>query len=198
LSDLGQLEDVVSDLVRRAQSGDVAAREEVLRRCHSTIYRWALVHTAGDADEADDIAQDVLVRLYRFLDRYAGRARFTTWLYRVTQNVARGWRRRLSSRLRVVRTLAAEPEPLDHGADAVQQLQGSRITEVVMALFQRLPARQREVFNLADLEGIALVEIAQRLGVTPSTARAHLFRARRTLRAGILASHPELAEERER
>jgi RNA polymerase sigma-70 factor, ECF subfamily len=65
-----------------------------------------------------------------------------------------------------------------------------------MALFRELPARQREVFYLADLEGFAPVEIAERLGMNPTTVRAHLFRARRALRARLLERHPEIAEER--
>lgn len=193
MSDLRQLEDTLSDLVRRAQAGDVAARDDLLRRCHGTIYRWALVHTAGDADEADDIAQEVLLRLLRYLDRYAGRSRFTTWLYQVTRNAALGWRRRLSGRLRVIERLGREPDAPRE--DAVDEIERTEIGEVVTALFHQLPRRQREVFHLADIEGVPLVEIAARMGLNASTARAHLFRARRTLRARMLERHPELVEE---
>jgi RNA polymerase sigma-70 factor (ECF subfamily) len=196
LSDIRQLETAVADLVPRAQGGDAAARDELLRRCHGTVYRWALVHT-GDADDADDVAQDVLVRVHRYLERYSGRSRFTTWLYQVTRNAALGWRRRLTSRLRVVRDVAADPEPEARSADdPMERLHGSQIVEVVTALFRELPPRQREVFNLADMEGVALVEIAERLALNPITVRAHLFRARRTLRARILEHHAELVEER--
>ena len=64
-------------------------------------------------------------------------------------------------------------------------------------LFRGLPARQREVFHLTEVEGLAAPEIAERLGMSPVTVRAHLFRARRALRTRILARHPELAEGRE-
>ena len=193
MSDLRQLEDTLFNLVRRAQAGDVAARDDVLRRCHGTIYRWALVHTAGDADEADDIAQEVLLRLLRSLHRYAGRSRFTTWLYQVTRNAALGWRRRLSGRLRVIERFAREPDAARE--EAVQEVERTEIGAVVAALFHQLPRRQREVFHLADIEGVPLVEIAARMGLNAGTARAHLFRARRTLRARILERHPELVEE---
>jgi len=198
LSDTRQLETAVADLVPRAQAGDAAARDELLRRCHGRVYRWALVHT-GDSDDADDVAQEGLLRLHRYLGRYSGRSRFTTWLYQVTRNAALGWRRRLTSRLRVTRELTGERVGETGGtSDPMERLHGSQIAEVVTALFHRLPARQREVFNLADIEGVALVEIAERMGLDPGTVRAHLFRARRTLRARILAHHPELAEERGR
>lgn len=198
MTETRQLETAVADLLPRAQAGDAAARDELLRRCHGTVYRWALVQT-GQADDAEDVAQEVLVRLYRYLGRYSGRARFTTWLYRVTRNTALGWRRQLVSRLRVLRDVTMNlPSPAAPAGDPVERLHAARIAAVVTALFQQLPARQREVFNLAEIEGVALVDIAERLGMNPSTVRAHLFRARRTLRARILAGHPELAEERTR
>jgi RNA polymerase sigma factor (sigma-70 family) len=198
LSETRQLETAVADLLPRARAGDADARDELLRRCHGTVYRWALVQT-GDPDDAEDVAQDVLVRLYRYVDRYSGRARFTTWLYQVTRNAALGWRRQLASRLRVLRDVAMErPPAVTSAEDPVDRLHASRIAEVVTALFQALPARQRDVFNLAEIEGVALVEIAERLGMNPSTVRAHLFRARRALRSRILEGHPELAEERRR
>ncbi len=60
---------------------------------------------------------------------------------------------------------------------------------------RNLPPRQREVFALADLDDVAPVEIAERLGMNPITVRAHLFRARRTIRARLLALHPDLVRE---
>jgi RNA polymerase sigma factor (sigma-70 family) len=71
------------------------------------------------------------------------------------------------------------------------------VRSVVTELFQELPLRQREVFYLVDIEGHDAVEIAPRLGLRPVTVRAHLFRARRTLRGKILTRHPEIAEEYE-
>ena len=113
LSDTAQLEDAVAPLVRRAQDGDAGARDKLLRRCHATVYRWALVYT-GDPDDADDVAQDVLVRLATRLDRYTGRSRFTTWLYQVTRNAALGFGRQVASTFRLARrensTLSRRPK----------------------------------------------------------------------------------------
>ncbi len=196
MSDSKLLDDVIAPLVQRAQAGDASARDALLRECHATVYRWALVHT-GDRDDADDVAQEVLVRLCTRLHRYSGRSRFTTWLYRVTRNAALGLGRRIASRVRLAERLHGSPaadEPSSGGA--VEQLQSSQVREVVMALFLELPVRQRQVFHLAELEGVPAGEIAVRLGMSPVTVRGHLLRARRAVRARILARHPELAEER--
>src|SRR6266700_1787715 len=143
----------------------------------------------------DDVAQGVLVRLSTRLDRYAGRSRFTTWLYQVTRNAAIGFGRRLASGLRLAHHMARRWEAESVGReDPVGRVQESQVRQIVTELFRRLPARQREVFHLTEVEGLAAREIAERLGMSPVTVRAHLFRARRALRIKILARHPELAE----
>ena len=70
-----------------------------------------------------------------------------------------------------------------------------KIAGLVRDFFMQLPARQREVFALADLEGFTPTEIARMLSLKPVTVRAHLFRARRAIRRKILDNHPELAGE---
>ena len=193
MSETTQLEELAAGLVRRAQAGESAAREELLTRCHGTIRRWARVLT-DDQDEADDVAQEVLIRVALRLDRYAGRSRFTTWLYQVTRNTALSLRRRVTRRLRLIgeMTAGAERREVD---DPQAQAEASHLRRVVTELFQELPLRQREVFYLVDIEGHDAVDIAPRLGLRLVTVRAHLFRARRTLRGKILARHPEIAEE---
>ena len=182
-------------LVREAQSGNEAAFRRLVERCYRQIHRWALVRT-GDADDADDITQDVLVRLSTHLHRYDGRSRFTTWLYRVTANTAGGFFRRRSARQRAdqrshERASEAGVEP----HDPLAQIHSADVAGVVKVFFDALPSRQREIVDLADLQGYGPGEIAQMLRMNPVTVRAHLFRARRTLRARMLAAHPSLLED---
>jgi RNA polymerase sigma-70 factor (ECF subfamily) len=195
LSETSSLEAAAADLVPRARDGDADALEQLLRRCRGTIYQWALVQT-GEAADADDVSQEVLVRLHTSLGRYGGRSRFTTWLYQVTRNEALNLRRRLRSRLRLTEVITQEAAvDTTTPSDPVGQVHAARVAELAQRLLRLLPRRQREVFHLADLEGCTTAEIAERLGMSPVTARVHLFHARRALRAGILERWPELAEE---
>jgi RNA polymerase sigma-70 factor (ECF subfamily) len=195
LSATSDLEAAAAELVPRAQRGDVGARDGLLRACRDTIYRWALVQT-GDAEDAEDVTQEVLIRLYGSLDRYAGRSRFTTWLYRVTHNEAANLGRRLRARLRLAegaaRESAAEAAP---ASDPLERLHAGKVAALAKVLLRGLPRRQREVFHLADIEGRTAEEISERLGMSPVTARVHLLHARRTLRTRILERWPELGEE---
>ena len=195
MSETRGLEEAVADLVPRAQRGDAEALEALLRACRDTIYRWALVQTA-DTEDAEDVTQEVLIRLHGSLHRYEGRSRFTTWLYRVTRNEAANLGRRLRSRLRLAdaasREATAEPrtEP-----DPLERIHAAGLARLAEILLSGLPRRQREVFHLADIEGCTAEEISERLGMSPVTARVHLLHARRALRSQLLEQLPELAGE---
>jgi RNA polymerase sigma-70 factor (ECF subfamily) len=194
VSEIRQLEDEISPLLAGARAGSTADLSRLLQRCHQTVYRWALVHT-GDPDDADDVTQEVLVRLGGGLDRYHGRSAFTTWLYQVTRNAAYDLKRRLASRLRRLTLWEPQQSRVEEPGD---RLDSESLTSVVTRLFRTLPPREREVFHLADLEGLSAGEIAERLGIRPVTVRVNLLNARRKIRSLILAEHPEFAEERAR
>jgi RNA polymerase sigma-70 factor (ECF subfamily) len=192
LSDTTQLEAIAAALIPRAQAGDAAAREELLTRCHGTIRRWVGVLIA-DADDVDDVTQEVLIRVALRLETFARRARFTTWLYQVTRHTALSLRRRIARRVRLVDELPAR-SPTQRAPDPLAETEASEMRGMMAELFRELPERQREVFYLVDIEGHDAVAIAPQLGLRPVTVRAHLFRARRALRSKILERHPELAE----
>jgi len=195
LSETRGLEEAVADLVPRAQRGDAGALDALLRACRDTVYRWALVQTA-DAEDAEDVTQEVLIRVHGSLGRYEGRSRFTTWLYRVTHNEAsnlgRGIRRRLNLSAAATREATVNTTG---SADPLDRIHASKVAALARDLLLGLPRRQREVFHLADIEGCAADEIAERLGMSPVTARVHLLHARRALRSELLARLPDLGEE---
>jgi len=84
-----------------------------------------------------------------------------------------------------------EADPAESPDEALDR---ERIRALVETFFEELPPRQRAVFDLADLQGFTSPEIAEMLDIAPVSVRAHLFKARRTLRKKILEGHPELAE----
>ncbi len=188
-------------LARRAGDGDAEAFDELVRRIHARIYRWALIRVA-DPDDADDVAQTVLVRLHRKLGTWRGPGRFTTWLYRVTANECSSWRRRLlrrvSGRERIRREAerrdAAGSEGTGPGATEPPSLP-SEIEELVGHYFGELPERQREVFDLVDIQGYRPAEVSEMLQLNANTVRANLLKARRSMRARILESHPHVVED---
>jgi RNA polymerase sigma-70 factor, ECF subfamily len=178
-------------LVRRAQAGEARAFDRLGSALLPRIRRWAGAHVES-ADDADDIAQDVLVKAHRMLGDFAFESRFTTWLYAITRRAAADWHRKRSRRARLSGGRLTVIEAVDATAPTTDQ---ARLTERVLAEFRRLPNRQREIFDLADLQGKTLNEIAELLKMNPITVRVHLHRARSSIRGRIMQSDPALVED---
>lgn len=185
-------DDPAPELLRSAQAGDAAAQEELARWCYPRVARWALIRT-GDSDEADDITQEVVVRLPQTLESFEGRSRFSTWLYRVTANTAGADSRKRQRRLTLLGRQPA-PEAADEEQRQIAALHGADIMRLVRSLLTTLPPQQRAVFDLADLQGYDATNIAEMMQLEPVTVRSHLMRARRAMRTQMLARVPELGE----
>lgn len=197
-------------MVARARGGEPEAFRELVRGCYGQLQRWALGRTGGDADEADEVVQLTLIRMYRGLGRFRGESRFTSWLYRIVANAAEELRRTRARRARLLDeglaggrvAIGSTAGGMIAGAAVVstepigpRELDAAHLTRVVLTRYRELPERQREVFELVDLQGNAPVEVAEMLGLEPVTVRTNLLRARRAIRAKIIESHPELVEE---
>jgi RNA polymerase sigma-70 factor (ECF subfamily) len=185
---------VEAHLVRAAQQGDARAFDQLLGGVRDQVFRWALVMTA-DSDDAEDITQQVSMILHRKLPQYQERSTFATWLYRIVRNTAIESRRRL----RFSREVSLDTDEV-RGAlseateDRLQEIDEAQSVALIRALFTELPARQRELIDLVDTQGYKTVEAAEMMEIEPETARVHLLRARRTLRARMLELHPERFE----
>ena len=180
------------ECVRRAQEGDDVAFTRLVRDVYPQLYRWALVQT-GSADDAEDVVQSALIRMHRHLPGFRHDARLTTWLYAIVRRASADWRR--ASRRRQVRERHYEVEAPEYTGSPARQLDAERARTVLHAALRALPVRQREVFDMAELQGMPATEVAELLALSPNTVRVHLLRARRAMRAGVLARHPHVLEE---
>jgi RNA polymerase sigma-70 factor (ECF subfamily) len=178
-------------LVDGARSGQADAAERLVARVGTRVRAWAARFT-DDEDTADDVAQDVLISLGRRVRHFHGASRFSTWLFAVTRNVALSKRRRESRRAELLDrhatlAIATTDEPPDPDTQ--------RLAALVLEYFDRLPRRQRQIFELADIRGMSPAEIARELGMQQVTVRAHLFKARRAIRERMLQNHERLLKE---
>jgi RNA polymerase sigma-70 factor (ECF subfamily) len=161
--------------LERARSRDLAAFEQLHRAYVGRVYGLCL-RLCGDAGRAEDLVQDVFLRVWQKIETFEGRSRFTTWLYRLTVNrvtdAMRAELSRMGSRATVELTdelpAATAPAP-DSGLD----LEGA---------IRKLPAGARLVFVLHDVEGYGHEEIAGMAGIAEGTSKSQLYRARRLLR----------------
>jgi RNA polymerase sigma-70 factor (ECF subfamily) len=182
-----------AQLASRAASGDDSAFTTLVTRFQPAVFRWALMF-AADPDEADDIAQEVFVRTYRQLGAYRHDGSLEAWLYRMTRRAATQMRRTRKRRGRLALSPAARPLRDVYTTDPGGRVDRERAAIVIRELFADLPARQREIFDLVDLQGFSPSEAAERTGMKPVSVRANLFKARKAIREGLLATHPSYRE----
>jgi RNA polymerase sigma-70 factor (ECF subfamily) len=148
-----------------------------------------------DAD-AEDVTQDVLLQVVRKLSCFQGASAFPTWLHRVTINAALTHRRRYAVREGSHPHLSLDSLDVNEGparswsASPGAQLVTRETRHLIDRAVNRLPEKYRDVFVLAEVEGLANVAIAERLGMSLAAVKSRLYRARQMLRY-TLAPHFE-------
>ncbi len=176
-------------LMLRVRAGDDGAFEELVERYRVRVF-GGFFRRLGDRQEAEDLTQEVFLRLYRYRDRYQPRARFATWLFHIAQNVARNAvrsrRRRAALRLEGLSS-PAEGQALefllpDRGEAPSQPMERSELAGAVRAAVELLAGRQRAAVELHQFEDRTYNEVAARLDMTPKAAKSLLYRARNQLR----------------
>lgn len=164
-------------LVIAARDGDMSAFETLVRRHTRSVYAHAL-RFFGDSATAEDISQEVFVKVFRSLRSFDERARFSTWLYRVTRNTC----------LDEVRSGKRRPAPVDPvSACAVT---GDIADEVVLnaaleLATRALPPEDRDALSAVAVFGLTYAEASQALGVPAGTVKSRVFRARRAVAATL-------------
>jgi RNA polymerase sigma-70 factor (ECF subfamily) len=173
-----------AQLVPLAARGDRAAFQTLVERHRGLVYRVAYQY-AGNHQDAEDIAQDVFLKVYRSLDRFRQDAQFTSWLYRIAMNTCVDSSRRRNpadpngdSDDLLLSVTSGEPDP-------ESRAWAGEIGEAVQAAVDRLPPRQRLIFVMRHLEELKLSEIASALGLAEGTVKRQLHAAVHRLR-GVL------------
>ena len=182
----------LSKTVEQANLGNAGAFNELVAALHPTVYRWALTF-ARDPDEADEITQETFVLVHRKLDQYRGESDVEGWVYLITRRVALQRRRKVRRR----QLLSTKSFPISesvYNTDPGARVDRERVAEFIRYFFTTLPPRQREVFDLVDLQGHDPSEVADIIGVRPGTVRANLFKARTAIRERLLELHPAWRE----
>jgi len=184
-------------LVDRARAGDTQAFETLVRRYQRWVFTLAL-RMLGDRAEAEDMAQEILLKAYRGLGRFKGTSRFSTWLYSIASHhclnsLAARRRRPASSSGGAMRSQAAAgedpPTAVDQLANGTPRadamLERAELTRVVQAELRNLRADHRLILILRDIQGLSYEEIADALRLELGTVRSRLHRARMEMKTRL-------------
>jgi RNA polymerase sigma-70 factor, ECF subfamily len=173
-----------SDLISRAAGGDPSAFQALVERHRSMVYRVAY-QFAGNHHDAEDIAQEVFIKVYRSLDRFRQDSQLSSWMYRIVMNACIDHRRRQGPagaaqfgeevEQKMLNTPEARPGPEDRAY-------AGELGQVLESEIGRLPKGQRIVFVMRHHQGMKLCEIAVALGLAEGTVKRQLHAAVHRLR----------------
>ncbi|MEO0479576.1 MAG: sigma-70 family RNA polymerase sigma factor [Planctomycetota bacterium] len=184
--------EITNDLVRQAQAGDQDAARQIIERLHrpiiGTVYRFL---GSRFASEAEDIAQDVFLKVFRAIDRFDHDrgVKFTTWVYTFVRN-------HCFDILKKRRLPTVSMSPIDEDGPRIEtedesmaqpreELENSELGQKIEEALSGLGADQRLAFVLREYEGLDYGSIAQVMGVSEGTVKSRLHRAKEALRTRL-------------
>lgn len=174
-----------ASLVARAQAGDMDAFEQ-LASAHADRLFAVLLRLLGDRSEAEDVAQEVMLRAWRGIGSFRGRSLFFTWLYRIAINEAN---RSLAKTARRPASISLDAQALQIPAAAKdepsRQIEQLELRSALGRAMTSLPPTYRTAIVLRDVEGLSTQEAAQIAGVGQAAFKSRLHQARLTVRAAI-------------
>lgn len=176
------------ELVERVNNGDLAAFDTLVERYQDRVYGYAC-RMLGDPETAREVAQDIFLRTYRYLGRFRGEAKFSTWLFTIVSSTCKNAasyyglraRHRMDDRpandIDGERTTLLERVPdSEMSPDTVFGRRDTRM--MVREAISRLPEHYRQVIVLKDLNDFSYDEIAKIVGCKVGTVKSRLARAR--------------------
>ncbi len=180
-----------TELIIRAQNGNVSAFEELIYNYDKKVLALAMKYVKN-TDDAKDIYQDVFIRVYKGLKKFQFNSEFSTWLYRIVVNVCLTHKTRSNRREFVSLNTENEDENMSSGVELEDSrpvpdraVTSSEISEHVNKALETLSPRQKMIFILKHYEGYKLKEIAEMLQCGEGTIKKYLFEAVRKMRTQL-------------
>lgn len=180
----------VQQLVREAKAGDGTAFRHLVERYMKPTYNLAFAFV-NDHHSAEDVTQEVFIRVYKSLASFRGDAEFSTWLYRITVNLALN-RSRQNARRADREHASLTPANLPAGDDHERVLTVDRAHHIERALHE-LPTLQRAVVILRHLNGLSTKQVSSILRCSEGTVKTHLHRGLKKLRSTLQFLAEDLA-----
>jgi RNA polymerase sigma-70 factor (ECF subfamily) len=174
-----------AQLVERCRAGDRLAFEELVRRHADRLYAVVLRFVAA-ADEAEEVTQETFLRAWRSIDKFEGRSRFFTWLYRIGINEAK---RRAERRPPAGTLTSIEDAPIEDAPDWSEapefRAEQGHLRKVLEQAVRALPFEYRAPLILRDVEGLSTQEAAEVMELHEAAFKSRLHRARLAVRRAV-------------
>lgn len=180
------------EFIKRSKSGEIEAFEELVLRYEKRVYTIAYRYM-GNREDASDLAQEALIKVYKNLKKFRGESSFSTWLYRIVANVCRD-----ALRKRAGKKEASLDSPISTSEGELKRevedtsptpdilLEQREQADYIQEMISRLDPKYRVVIVMREIQGFTYEEIASQLGCSLGTVKSRLSRARKILRDSIV------------
>lgn len=177
------------EIVNRAQKGDSVAFEQLVMKYDRHVLNIAYGYR-NNQDDADDIYQEVFLRVYKGIKNFQARSKFSTWLYRITVNVCIEFKRKekvrehesLDNEVGDDENTFAYAATIDSGLSTDKEVLDSEMNEIINSEVEKLPQQLRMAFTLKYYQGLKIKEISNMMNCTEGTIKGYLFTSSRKLR----------------
>jgi RNA polymerase sigma-70 factor (ECF subfamily) len=171
------------ELVEDFKNGKVEGFNELVKRYQQKVY-WLVRRTLGNHEDADDVTQEVFVRVYQSLTRFRGDANFYTWLYRIATNLSLNALRKKKVKI-FVGLERASLHMVDTETDPVEQIGQKEYAAILEKAIERLPPKQKLVFTMRYYEELPYEKMARILKRSVGGLKANYFHALKKIQAYV-------------
>jgi len=190
------MSDNLSEIIARAQAGEEEAFRMLVEQHSRSVFNVAY-RIVGNPADAEEAVQETFLRVFKKLDSFEERARFTTWLYRVAANSAMDVvrkRQRHATREAVLEGEDGQLLPFSTDAPGPErEAQGGQISDRVSAALGRLTPGERAAFTLRHLQGLSIKEIGEALDMQSNAVKNAIFRAVQKMRRELAPFASEMS-----
>jgi RNA polymerase sigma-70 factor (ECF subfamily) len=192
----GSQGEVQEDVVSRSQCRDLATFEQLVRNYQPYAFSLAMRFLCDEA-EASDVVQDAFVRVWKNIDRYDPKQKFTTWLYKIVANLCvdrfRALRRNRTMFFSRERDPMMEDLPDERNWETLQSHE--QLVDIIRALSKRLSRTQQLVFTLRDLQDLTVDEVVKITGLSIGSVKTNLHFARKSIRETLVRHYGVVRSE---
>jgi len=185
------------ELLAKFKKGDRQAFELLVRKHKTTVFN-TIYSIIGNAQEADDIAQEVFLKVYTKAGSFKGKSSFSTWLYRITVNKCVDELRKINNKVISYETEFNEEEKLklkdvlaSKEKDSTEELRQKELQDIIQKAMNSLPEKYRIILTLREIEGLSYNEISQIMKISLDKVKIWLLRARQKLKEKLLFLYPQ-------
>ncbi len=178
-----------AQFIKELKSGSEAAFGRLIEENHKKVYRIALSFVKNPTD-AEDIAQEVFIKIYTSIGSFKGNSSLSTWIYKITHNLSLDFLKRNSKKIKTTKTLD-DPEDSEilsltgEQFDPEKEFEDKALREDIMKALSTLPDDQRQLIELKDIHGFSYEEIIEITGLKDGTMKSRLNRARASLKKSL-------------